>query len=154
MPIALIRTTHTGFTVADLDRSSAFFRDVFGFTVTTPIRHSGTTIERMTGIVGAELEVAFATGGGHTIEMICYVAPIVPPAPEKLPCEPGFAHVAFLVQDIDACISAIEAAGYQAFSPPQTVLSGPRKGGKNVYIRGPEGIFIELQQSPPVDAAA
>ncbi len=146
---AIVRTTHTGFTVADLDKASAFFRDVLGFTVTAPTRHSGATTERMTGVPGAELEIAFATGGGHTIEMIRYVAPVVARTADKRPCEPGFAHVAFLVEDIDASVAAIEAAGYEAFSPPQTVTSGPRKGGKNVYIRGPEGIFIELQQSPP-----
>lgn len=103
----------------------------------------------MTGVPGAELEIAFATGAGHTIEMIRYVAPAVTQSAQKRPCEPGFAHVAFLVDDIDASVAVIKAAGYEAFSPPQIVMSGPRKGGKNVYIRGPEGIFIELQQNPP-----
>lgn len=146
---AIVRTTHTGFTVADLDEASAFLRDVFGFTVTKPMRHGGATVERMTGVPHAELEIAFATGGGHTVELIRYLAPVVAATAQKRPCEPGFAHVAFLVESIDTVVAAVEAAGYEAFSPPQTVLSGPRRGGKNVYVRGPEGIFIELQQNPP-----
>ncbi len=105
----------------------------------------------MTGVPGAELDIVFATGAGHTIEMIQYVAPAIPRTPDKRPCEPGFAHVAFQVEDIDEIVAAIEAAGYEALSRPQTVLSGPRKGGKNVYVRGPDGIFIEFQQRPPSD---
>ncbi|HEY5210918.1 MAG TPA: VOC family protein [Stellaceae bacterium] len=147
--IAIIRTTHTGFTVADAATASAFFRDVLGFSVTDPVRHGGPMVERMTGVPGAALEIVFATGAGHTIEMIQYVTPVVPPTPRKRPCDPGFAHVAFQVDDIDAVVAAVEAAGYAAFSSPQIVLNGPRKGGKNVYVRGPEGIFIEFQQSPP-----
>jgi catechol 2,3-dioxygenase-like lactoylglutathione lyase family enzyme len=64
-------------------------------------------------------------------------------------CDPGFAHVAFEVENIEDMVDRVEAAGYRALSRPQTVPDGPRKGGKNVYVRGPDGIVIEFQQAAP-----
>jgi catechol 2,3-dioxygenase-like lactoylglutathione lyase family enzyme len=146
---AVLRISHTGFTFSDIVKASAFFRDVLGFSITPPTRQAGLAVERMTGVPGAELDIAFATGGGHTIELIQYVAPVLPRTADKRPCDPGFAHIAFQVEDIDAVVTAINAAGFEAVSPPQIVPAGPRKGGKNVYTRGPDGIVIEFQQAPP-----
>ena len=42
----------------------------------------------------------------------------------------------------------MRAAGAVPFSDPQTVPAGPRKGGRNLYVRGPDNIVIEFQQAP------
>ena len=145
----LIRVKHTGVTVADLERTRAFFRDVLGFTVTEAVEHTGEHVTRMVGVPGARLRIAFCSGGGHTIELIQYVNPAPTPAARRPHNETGFTHIALLVEDIDAASRAICAAGFELFGEPQTVLAGPRKGGKNVYARDTAGLVIELQQPPP-----
>jgi hypothetical protein len=64
-------------------------------------------------------------------------------------CDIRFTHIAFEVDDIDAIVRKVEAAGYCAFSRLQIV--NPRKGGKTVYTRGPDGIIIKFQQAAPPD---
>jgi glyoxylase I family protein len=145
----IVNVTHTGFTVPDLARASAFFRDVLGFTISATTRHAGEAVDRMIGVPGAELEIAFATGGGFTIELIHYIRPKSERSFDRRHCDPGYAHIAFRIRDIDRMAAAISAAGYRLFSRPQVIEAGPRKGGKNVYAEGPDGIVIELQQDPP-----
>jgi catechol 2,3-dioxygenase-like lactoylglutathione lyase family enzyme len=139
---------HTGFTVPDLGRASAFLRDVLGFSISATTRQSGPAVERMTGVPGAEVDIAFATYGDHTIELICYVTPRSEREHDLRHCDTGYAHVAFEVDDIERMAAAVKAAGYRLFSEPQVVPAGPRQGGRNVYAQGPDGIVIELQQAP------
>lgn len=144
---AVVGVTHTGFTVAKLERASAFFRDVLGFEISPTVRQSGDVVGRMVGIPEAELDIAFATGGGHTIELIQYVRPDGGPL-NRRHCDIGYTHLAVMVRDIEAMAARVADAGYRLFSKPQTVPAGPRKGLRNVYAEGPDGIVLELQESP------
>jgi len=141
--------THTGFTVSDLDRASAFFRDVLGFTIGPTTRQNGPVVGRMVGVPGAEVAIAFATSGDCTIELICYVTPRSDRTSNLRHCDTGFAHIAFQVDDIESMMQSVRAAGFRLYSEPQVVPAGPRKGGKNVYTQGPDGIVVELQEPPP-----
>jgi len=145
----VVRVNHTGVTVSDIERTSAFFRDVLGFTVTEPVQHSGDYVSRLHGVFNATVKIAFCSGGGHTIELIQYVNPEPRSAIARRHNEPGFMHVALLVEDIDVAARALTTAGFELFSEPQVVLAGPRKGGKNVYARDATGLILELQQAPP-----
>jgi catechol 2,3-dioxygenase-like lactoylglutathione lyase family enzyme len=149
MTCNVVRVTHTGVTVSDIERTSAFFRDVLGFEVTEPMQHSGDYVSRLHGVENASVKIAFCSGGGHTIELIQYVNPEPQPALKRRHNETGFMHVAMMVEDIDAAAQALQAAGFELFSPPQVVQAGPRKGGKNVYARDLAGLVLELQQAPP-----
>ena len=149
MPNAgILKVNHIGFTVKDLTRASAFFRDVLGFTVSLVTRQSGPAVGRMVGVPGAEVDIAFATCGDSTVELICYVTPRSTREHDLRHCDIGYAHVAFEVADIERTAEAVRSAGYELFSDPQVVPAGPRKGGRNVYARGPDGIVVELQQAP------
>ena len=145
----VIRVNHTGITVSDIEKTSAFFRDVLGFQVTEPMQHAGEYVSRMMGVRDAAIKIAFCTGGGHTIELIQYTNPPPGPAMRRSHNETGYMHIAFLVRDIDAATKELLNAGFEIFSEPQTVQAGPRKGGKNVYARDAAGLVVELQQPPP-----
>jgi catechol 2,3-dioxygenase-like lactoylglutathione lyase family enzyme len=152
MPIAgILKVNHTGITVKDLARATAFFRDVLGFSISPTTRQSGPAVGRMIGVSGAEVDIAFAICGDHTVELICYVTPHEARDHDLRHCDIGYAHLAFEVESIERMAVAVRAAGYELFSEPQVVPAGPRKGGLNVYARGPDGIVIELQQAaaPP-----
>jgi len=151
MPSHSVRKmSHMGFTVPDLNRAASFFRDVLGFSITEPIRQAGPAVACMVGVPGAQVDIAFATLGDCTIELISYVTPRSIRVNDMRHCDAGFAHVAFLVEDIESMTQTIKAAGYRPFSEPQIIPAGPRKGAKNVYAQGPDGIVIELQQALPM----
>jgi catechol 2,3-dioxygenase-like lactoylglutathione lyase family enzyme len=89
----------TGVTVADLDASIRFYRDVLGFTLilgpTPP--SGGDESSRAVGVPGATLRLAvFRTGGGELELLEC----VTPPSPvaKRLPLNTlGAEHVAFRV---------------------------------------------------------
>lgn len=143
------KCNHTGLTVSDLDAAGAFFHDLLGFSLTEITRQSGDEVERMTGVSGAEIDILFACRSDCTIELMRYVKPEGLRKFHLRPCDTGFAHIAFEVADIDDIAAIMVDAGFLPVSKPQVVPSGPRKGGKNLYVRGPDNIVIEFQTAPP-----
>jgi lactoylglutathione lyase len=60
---------------------------------------------------------------------------------------PGTAHVAFYVDDLDALFAELRGRGVKAVSEPVTPTIGPNKGGRAVYMIDPDGIRVELIQT-------
>lgn len=145
---SIIKANHTGFTVSDLNKASAFFRDALGFRLTAPVFQAGPAVECMTGVVGAEVEIIFAIGPGCVVELMRYHAPAGHREYNLRPCDTGFSHIAFEVENIDEIAPRMRAAGATPIGEPQVVPAGPRKGGRNLYVRGPDNIVIEFQQAP------
>ena len=67
---------HTGFVVADLDKSVAFYRDVMGLTVNVSRERKGGPVTQVLGYEDTHLKIALLSiGDGHTLELIQYVHP-------------------------------------------------------------------------------
>lgn len=148
-PGHILKTNHTGFAVSDLKRAASFFGDLLGFALSEPVRQSGEAVVKLTGVAGAEIDIQFAYGYGCTVELQHYVNPGGKRPLALHPCDAGFAHIAFEVDEIEAIAAKMLAAGYAPISEPQVVPAGLRKGGKNLYVRGPDNIVIEFQVAPP-----
>jgi len=149
-PSRILAADHTGITVSNLDRSLAFWRDVLGFEPSHTAHQTGEMAREITGVEGAEIKLAVVkTPSGHKIELLEYLAP--PKRKNRgnlLPCDVGFVHVALVVDDLDAILSAIKESGWKAAGKPQTLQSGPNAGKRVVYVRDPDGTTIEFMQSP------
>ena len=145
-PFHIIATDHTGITVANIERSLSFWRDVLGFELSHRPHHTGDLAAEVTGVPGAEISIAVLKGYGHKIELLEYLAPSERKRMEPRPCDVGSVHVAFTVDDLDAVLSAIAASGWKAAGQPQTLKSGPNAGKRVVYVRDPDGTTIEFMQ--------
>ena len=149
-PFRISAADHTGITVSNLDRSLAFWRDVLGFELSHTAHQTGEMASEITGVAAAEIKLAVVkTPGGHKIELLEYVTP----ADRKRhvnfrPCDVGSVHVALIVDDLDAVLSAINVSGWKAAGKPQTLQSGPNAGKRVVYVRDPDGTTIEFMQQP------
>jgi catechol 2,3-dioxygenase-like lactoylglutathione lyase family enzyme len=146
---AVTSTFHTGLTVANLDRAIAFFRDVLGFQVDEPLAADAPFIERLTGVVttrGARL--AFVKGPGHTFELLEYLRPTDGRAEGLRPCDPGFAHITFTVEGIDALVAACGRAGFAPYRQVVTLDDEGMRGTRVVYLRGPDNISVEFIEWP------
>ena len=104
----------------------------------------------ITGVAGAEIKLAVVKApGGHKIELLEYLAPAERKRDVDFrPCDVGSVHVALIVDDLDAVLSAINASGWKAAGKPQTLQSGPNAGKRVVYVRDPDGTTIEFMQQP------
>ena len=137
-------TNHTSFTVSDLDRILAFFRDGLGFEVTSKAPRDPKLIENITGVDGAHVMIAYVRAPGHSLELIEYTAPAGRGAVRPQPCDTGFAHVAFNVENLDAAIDTAVHYQVKPIAPPVAIDAGPNKGRRVVYLRDPDGITIEF----------
>jgi glyoxylase I family protein len=144
----IITADHTGITVSNLERSLAFWRNVLGFELSHRAHHTGELASEVTGVPGAEISIAVLKGYGHKIELLEYLAPKDRKRIDVRACDVGSVHVAFTVENLDAVLNAIAAAGWRAAGKPQTLQSGPNAGKRVVYVRDPDGTTIEFMQPP------
>lgn len=140
---------HTGYTVSDLDRSLAFYRDLLGCEVVARQEKRGGYLAEIVGYPDAHVRMAHlrAPESGHIIELFEYLAP-ESEHPRLEPCNVGTAHMSFLVSDLNATYERLLAAGIEFYSPPVKIDTGINVGGLAVYLRDPDGITMELFQPP------
>jgi catechol 2,3-dioxygenase-like lactoylglutathione lyase family enzyme len=150
----VFRTDQTGFTVQSIEESLHFWIDVMGFKLLGRDSFTGDFIEKMTNVPGTTLLQALIGAPGHTIELLQCVAPDDRQIVKPRPVDVGSVHVAFFVDDIDTLIGRAAAIGWNALGPTQMVDHGALKGTQLAYVRGPDGVMVELLESPNVASGA
>jgi len=141
---------HTGFTVSDLDRSVAFYRDLLGCEVIATQEKEGGYLAAIVGYPDAHVRMAHlrVPGGEHVIELFQYLSP----AGGRADVEPrnvGASHLCFVVADLQAVYEDLLERGVTSFvSPPIEVDTGINRGGLGIYLRDPDGITVEIFQPP------
>jgi catechol 2,3-dioxygenase-like lactoylglutathione lyase family enzyme len=147
MAFRILAADHTGITVANLERSLAFWRDVLGFEFSHSAHQSGDMAEQITGVKGADLKLAVLKApGGHKIELLEYLRPPDRKQISLRPCDTGSVHVALTIDDLDILLERIAKSGWKAAGKPQTLTKGPNAGKRVVYVRDPDGTTIEFMQ--------
>ena len=144
------RYAHTNLIARDWRRLAAFYRDVFGCVPIPPERNlSGAWLDRATGleearVTGIHLRLPGFGEDGPTLEIFQYDA--MPERPPSAPNLPGYAHVAFAVDDVEATARAVFDRGGVAVGA-RTTLELPGAGVITFqYVADPEGNLIELQR--------
>jgi catechol 2,3-dioxygenase-like lactoylglutathione lyase family enzyme len=141
---------HTGFTVSDLERSIAFYRDVLGMRLVRQQQGTAEYLGTITGFPGVRLEIALLVpeGGGAMLELLQYVSHPATATPRETN-RPGNGHLCFKVDDIHAACAHLRRHGVTLISHPTEISAGLHRGGFGVYLRDPDGFTVELYQAPP-----
>lgn len=147
---SILGAHHTSFTVADLDRSVAFFRDRLGLEVVFTREVRNDYFGQIVGLPGAVVRAALLRipGSAHHVELFQYLTPRGN-ACRPRPCDPGSSHLSLLVEDLPGLYREWKAQGVEFVGEPVLVDAGPNRGGYGVYLRDPNEILIELFQLPP-----
>jgi catechol 2,3-dioxygenase-like lactoylglutathione lyase family enzyme len=140
---------HFGLTVSDLDEALHFFRDLLGLEATPIKEGGGERAETILGIPGATLRLSvIKVPGNSNIELIQYLAP----EGKKLDlrtCNPGVSHISLVVDDIQKTYDELAVSGVTMVNPPYWKGESVAGAGWGVcFLRGPDGISIELMQPP------
>jgi catechol 2,3-dioxygenase-like lactoylglutathione lyase family enzyme len=142
---------HAGITVADLDRSIGFYRDLLGLSLLDVFERTSEDIAAVVGYPGARLRIAMlrVPGDDVRLELLQYLEPLgAPTRPETH--DSGTGHVCFTVDDIHALHRRLAQAGFPARSEGPVVLThGPHRGVVALYVRDPDGYTVELFQPTP-----
>jgi len=140
-------TDHFGATVSDVERSLEFWRDLLGLEVVGRGVIEWEHIDRLVALDGTKIEwVELQIPGGGRVELMQYHRPAgagaVPTGEEN---EPGRSHLSLLVDDLDAKLAELRAAGIRSRTETAIPMErGAYAGGKGVYVFDPDGIQLEL----------
>lgn len=141
---------HVGITVADRDRSVAFWSRVLGTEPLWVQLLDGPYLGGITGYEGIHIKAAMLPmPGGGRLEILEYLLDdrtVNSDATTNV----GNVHICLQADDIDACVSRAVAAGARPVgSGPERVTTGPNTGARVCYLRDPDGITLEFIQPPP-----
>jgi predicted enzyme related to lactoylglutathione lyase len=143
------RYVHTNLIAQDWQALARFYEQVFGCEPVPPIRDfAAHEVEAGTRVRGAALQGVHLRLRGHgpagpTIEIFTYSQqlPAMPTAANR----PGFAHIAFAVEDVAEAREEVLAAGGRSVGEIVTVTTSTGVTIEWCYVTDPEGNIIELQ---------
>ena len=135
---------HVGIIVSDLASATEFFR-VLGLELHGEASLEGQLVDNIVGLEGVRTDIAFmrTPDGRGAVELTKVHAPQHEGGEGRAPANaPGIRHLAFVVEDLDATLAGLQdQAG-------ELVGTVERYGERYrlCYVRGPEGIIVELAE--------
>lgn len=144
---------HVGITVRDMKRSFEWYSRMFGLEPGPVSSGSGEALSRSVEVNEAELSFSMISIGSTRLEFLEYHHPEGRDF-DRSNGDVGSAHVCLEVSDLDAAFADLAAKGAVFNAPPVTLDSGPLTGSKWAYLRDPDGIQLEIWESPKPEAGA
>jgi len=145
----LEKVDHVGYTVADLDRSVAFYSYLLEREPVARKTWDVPYLGRIQGYENLKVEAAFfGLPGGLTLELVHYLSP----GHQLVDMETynvGNAHLSLVTPDLHALFARLEGYAQLRSEAPVRIEWGPYEGGYAARARDPDGITIELVQLPP-----
>lgn len=135
---------HVGIVVDDLTAAIEFFVEL-GLEPGGKGQVEGSSVDRVIGLEGTKAELAMlrTPDGQGEIELVKFHSPPIPTGDPHAPSNaPGLRHLTFLVEDIDAMVAGLRARGAELVGD----LVRYEDSYRLCYVRGPEGIIIELAE--------
>ncbi|MDQ3647246.1 MAG: VOC family protein [Actinomycetota bacterium] len=135
---------HVGIVVDDLAAATEFFVEL-GLVLQGEGPVEGRWVDRVVGLEGVRAEIAMmqTPDGNGRLEPAKFHSPSNPDDNRHAPANtPGIRHVAFAVEDIDAAVAGLRARGAELVGE----LERYKDSYRLCYVRGPEGIIIELAE--------
>ena len=135
---------HVGIVVDDLADAVGFFA-ALGLELVGEATVQGRTVDRVVGLEGVRSDIAMMqTPDGHArLELTKFHTPSGPDGDRRAPANAlGIRHVTFAVDAIDDVVDRLRARGAELVGELEQYENSYRL----CYIRGPEGIIIELAE--------
>ena len=135
---------HVGIVVDDLAAATAFFVEL-GLELQGETTVEGRWVDRVVGLDGVRADIAMVQtlDGNGQLELTKFHSPSIQGDNRHAPANtPGIRHIAFLVDDIDAAVARLRARGTELVGEVVRFENSYRL----CYVRGPEGIIVELAE--------
>ena len=129
-------------TVANIDQSRAFYRDVLGFEAVSNVEVSGDEWGRLRGVLKPRIRIVRLRLGDEALELMEYHAPRGGPIPaDARSNDRWFQHLAIVVSDMDRAYMRLHQHKVESISPiPQRLPDwNPAAGGiRAFYFKDPD----------------
>ncbi|MHB0998443.1 MAG: VOC family protein [Armatimonadota bacterium] len=137
---------HVGLSVADMERSLAFYRDTLGMEVVMDLDFQPESkLGEIVGMAGASARVVHLRCGETILELFEYRNPrgrLI--SDDRQQADHGFVHIGLKVTEIHELYDSLLNMGIRFLSPPVEL----RPGAWIAYFKGPDGEVCELRQTP------
>jgi catechol 2,3-dioxygenase-like lactoylglutathione lyase family enzyme len=149
---SVLAVESVGMTVADMDRSLAFYTNVLAFQKVSDVEVLGTEYEQLQGLFGVRLRVVRLQLGDEVIELTEYLTPKGRPIPiDSRSHDRWFQHIAIAVRDMDQAYQRLRQFKVQHVSTaPQRIPDWNKAaaGIRAFYFQDPDGHNLELIYFP------
>lgn len=134
---------HTGLAVSNIDEARDRYSRILGFAVVFEALDMSDLIQSMTGVPGlrADLLQCRSPYSEQVLELIQF-RNIPSGVDDRLPLQPGRAHVAYLVPDLDRAVWEHRHAGGEMLGDITEFSEG-----RAVYCADPSGAVIEWEEA-------
>ncbi|MBT4088030.1 MAG: hypothetical protein HOE30_06020 [Deltaproteobacteria bacterium] len=134
---------HVAIAVQDMEGMVAFLTRNFGFTIAWDHEHrSGAMMDAVVGLKDVDAHIVMLEGFGVQIELFHYWNPQGQNAMPERQCDFGITHFCLSVKQIHKAYQDLCKKGVTFNCPPQSL----REGVWVTYLKGPEGLTIELME--------
>jgi catechol 2,3-dioxygenase-like lactoylglutathione lyase family enzyme len=135
---------HVGIVVDDLAAATEFFVEL-GLALQGEGSVEGRWVDRIVGLEGVRADLAMmqTPDGNGRLELVKFHSPANEGDNRDAPANTrGIRHIAFAVEDIDAVVARLRARGAELVGELERYQDSYRL----CYVRGPEGIIVELAE--------
>jgi catechol 2,3-dioxygenase-like lactoylglutathione lyase family enzyme len=142
--MTILRMDHVGIVVDDLAAAIEFFLEL-GLELEGEAAAQGRLVDRIIGLADVRTEFAFlrAPDGHGGIELIKFLSPPSGESDAGAPANAvGLRHITFAVDDIEDAVARLRARGAELVGE----LVRYEDSYWLCYVRGPEGIIVELAE--------
>jgi len=134
--------SHVGISVANLERSISFYRDLLGMRLIQEVPLGGANYDAIMGLKGTQGRIAVLRTGNLEIELLEFKRPVPRPVdPDRPVSDQGISHFAIHVEDIAGLHARLKAAGVRFHSALIYFRSWATTAA---YFRDPDGHLLEL----------
>jgi catechol 2,3-dioxygenase-like lactoylglutathione lyase family enzyme len=140
--MAVERMDHVGIVVEDLEAAIGFFVEL-GLDLRGEASVEGSWVDRVVGLDGVQADIAMLqTPDGHVrVELSRFHSPPSEAGNGGAPSNAlGIRHISFVVDDVEAVLAGLRAKRGELVGAVERY----RDSYLLCYVRGPEGIIIEL----------
>jgi glyoxylase I family protein len=139
--LSVEKFSHVCIGVSDMDRSLAFYTDIFGKDIVFDVELEGEALEIVTGSTGAKGRMVGLDLGGTAIELLALGAD-----PSSAPVDGirvGFTNISVSVPDLDEAYRHVCELGYTPDQEPVDI-----GGVRMFFVRDPDDARVEIIEFP------
>jgi catechol 2,3-dioxygenase-like lactoylglutathione lyase family enzyme len=145
--MAVLRFSHVGLCVADLERALRFWRDGLGFRERSSLDVAGAAAETLLGLRDLELRAVYLERDGLRLELLHFASPGARDHPAlRAMNQVGLTHLSLRVDDLDATLARLEGCGGRVLA--ETRVAIPVAKTRAAFVLDPDGTRIELVEAP------
>ena len=145
--MTVLRITHVGICVTDLEKSTRFYRDGLGFRLRSEFQVQGEPSDTLLQLANVDLHAVYLERDGTRLELLYYASPTAVGDGATRPMNGrGLTHLSLRVDNLEATLAELSALGGRVL--PTSRIDIPGFEVAAVFVSDPDGTLIELVQAP------